>query len=66
MKKHFPMVLAAVGGITLLSGIGSGVLAIIYGSEMSAVLADYQRSLNFLFVVGSGAIFALLAVRSSE
>jgi len=58
MRRHFPLILIAVVGLTVASGCGAGYLALASGS-----VADFQQSLTSLFSLGAGAIIGLLGGR---
>jgi hypothetical protein len=57
-KRHFPLILATVAGLTLASGLGAGYLAVLSGS-----VADFQQTLNSLLGLSAGAIIGLLGGR---
>jgi hypothetical protein len=60
MREYFPLVLLTVVGFTTLCGASSAFIAIKFGPEMSAPLADLQQSLKSLFTAGAGAIIGML------
>jgi hypothetical protein len=65
MNKNFATILLAVVLITVLSAAASGYIAIVYGSNMSPSLSEFQQKLSYLFMTGSGAIIGLLGGRAS-
>jgi hypothetical protein len=65
MSRQFLLVFVSVVFLTILCGFASGYIAVVYGTQMSPSLAEYQEKLSCLFTAGAGAIIALLGGRAA-
>jgi hypothetical protein len=65
MGSRFRAILVSAVLISIVSAVGAGYIAIVYGANVSPSLGEFQQRLSCLFMTGSGAIIGLLGGRAS-
>jgi hypothetical protein len=66
MSKRFLLVFSSILFLTIVCGGGAGIIAIIWGAQMSPSLAEYQEELLRLSTAGALAIITLLGSRGRK